>query len=351
MARVILVALVCISLLASDGAHTDLAHVTGKASFPVLDAGSNLRRGMNLGNMLEAPKEGDWGLWVRPEYLSLIKVAGFDFVRLPIRWNAHADSAAPYAIDAKFLARVDEVVSWALENHLSILLDFHNYGELMTDPPANHDRFLAIWQQIAVHYEGYPPQVMFELLNEPDDLLNASVWNQYARDALEVIRVTNPQRVVIIDSPQDAYYGWINTLEVPNDLHIMVTFHYYEPFAFTHQGADWLGFDTTSWLGTTWTGTEAEKAAIEREFDEVSAWATRQHVRILLGEFGAYKTADMASRVRWTSFVARLAEAHGFPWAYWEMAAGFGIYDPDLRLWRQDLIQALIPPMVDPPAP
>ncbi len=302
-----------------------------------------LHRGMNLGNMLEAPQEGEWGLRVRPEYLSLLRYAGFDFVRLPIRWNAHAEMGAPYTIDPTFLARIDQVVSWALENNLAIILDFHNYGEIMTNPPANRERFMGIWRQIAEHYRNYPPQVLFELLNEPNDWLNASTWNEYAREALAVIRASNPSRVVIIDSPEDAYYAWMNTLEVPHDLHIMVTFHYYEPFRFTHQGADWLGIDTSSWLGTTWMGTDAEKAAIEGNFDEVAAWATRQHVRILLGEFGAFSKADMASRVRWTSFVARIAEQHGFPWAYWEMAAGFGVYDPNSSAWRPDLLHALMP--------
>ncbi len=351
MKRVILLVLVLVSLLASDGAHTDLAAVRGKAIFPLLDIGSTLRRGMNLGNMLETPKEGDWGLRVRPEYLGLIKEAGFDFVRLPVRWNAHADTAPPYTVSPSFFARVDGIVGWALENHLAIILDFHNYGEMMANPPANHDRFIAIWRQIAEHYSSYPPQVIFELLNEPNDWLNAPTWNDCAREALDAIRGSNPTRLVILDSPESAHYSWINTLEVPNDLHIMVTFHYYEPYRFTHQGADWLGFDTTSWLGTTWQGTDSEKAAIKRNFDEVAAWASRHRVRMPLGEFGAYSTADMASRVRWTSFVARLAEQHGFPWAYWEFAAGFGIYDPNAKLWRVDLLHALIPPLQPSPAP
>jgi endoglucanase len=313
------------------------------AIFPPLDAGSALRRGMNLANMLEAPNEGDWGLTVQPEYLRLIKQAGFDFVRVPIRWNAHAGQAAPYTIDPSFFNRVDQIVGWALANHLFIILDFHNYGELMSDPAGNEKRFLGIWRQIARHYQHAPPQVMFELLNEPNDWLDAPTWNVYAREALSVIRESNPGRVVIIDSPASAYWAWINTLEVPDDLHVLVTFHYYEPFQFTHQGADWVGVDTESWLGTTWQGTDAEKAAIRRQFDEVAGWARRGHVRILLGEFGAYSTADLASRVRWTSFVRSTAEQHGFPWAYWEFAAGFGVYDPVAKTWRPDLLQALIP--------
>jgi endoglucanase len=344
MKRLILIALVCLLIFRSDRAHTYHGAVRGTAAFPLLDAGSALRRGINLGNMLEAPTEGDWGLRVRPEYLSLAKQAGFDFVRLPIRWNAHAGGSEPYTIDPAFFVRIDQIIGWALENHLAIILDFHNYGEIMTNPSANQQRFLGIWRQIAEHYRDLPPQVMFELLNEPNDWLNAATWNDYAREALAVIRLSNPSRVVIIDTPASGYYAWVNTLEVPNDLHVMVTFHYYEPFRFTHQGADWLGVDTSGWLGTTWQGTDAEKTAVEHEFDQVAAWAQRLHARIFLGEFGAYSRADLASRIRWTSFIARVAEQHGFPWAaYWEFAAGFGIYDPEAGMWRLGLLQALIP--------
>src|SRR5512140_2404129 len=115
MRRTILAALVCICLLTSDAAHTDLAVIKSQAVFPLLDAGSALRRGMNLGNMLEAPNEGDWGLMVRPGYFSLIRQAGFDFVRLPIRWSAHADPEPPYGIYPNFLDRIDQVVGWALQ--------------------------------------------------------------------------------------------------------------------------------------------------------------------------------------------------------------------------------------------
>jgi len=75
----------------------------------------------------------------------------------------------------------------------------------------------------------------------------------------------------------------------------------------------------------------------------VADWAQRHKVRILLGEFGAYSKADMDSRVRWTEFVRSEAERHGFAWAYWEFASGFGVYDPDAKVWREDLLEALIP--------
>jgi endoglucanase len=85
-----------------------------------------LHRGVNIGNMLEAPHEGDWGLTVQEEYFDLIKQAGFDFVRLPVKWNGHAETVAPYAIDAAFLTRTDQVIDWALKRNLTIIIDFHN---------------------------------------------------------------------------------------------------------------------------------------------------------------------------------------------------------------------------------
>jgi endoglucanase len=158
----------------------------------------SLRRGINISDALEAPNEGDWGLTVQEEYFDLIKEAGFDFVRLPIRWNAHADESAPYALDPVFFSRIDQIVNWALSRDLVIILDFHNYDEMASDPWSHKDRFLAIWSQLAEHYKDYPPQVMFELLNEPNDQLDAALWNTYLGEALTIIRRTNPTRDIIV---------------------------------------------------------------------------------------------------------------------------------------------------------
>ena len=302
-----------------------------------------LERGINLGNMLEAPNEGEWGLTVQEEYLDLIKEAGFDFVRLPVRWNTHAEPEWPYTIDPAFIARVDEVVNWGLERDLAIIVDFHHYEEMAWDPWSHKDRLIDIWKQVAEHYKDYPSKVLFELLNEPNEQLNASLWNQYLVEVLMVVRETNPRRDVLIGPVNWNSYEWISTLDVPLDEHLIVTFHYYLPFQFTHQGAEWAGEQAQKWLGRTWDATNSEKAEITSHFDLVEDWAQRRNVRILLGEFGAYSKADMASRVRWTDFVAREAERHGFAWAYWEFGSGFGVYDPDAKGWREELLKALIP--------
>lgn len=306
-----------------------------------------LQRGVNLGNMLEAPNEGEWGLTVQEEYFDLIKKAGFDFVRLPVNWKAHTtyvgydDGGVAYEIDPKFFARVDEVVDWALERDLVIIIDFHNYDEMMSEPFL--ERFLFIWKQIAEHYKDYSPQVMFELLNEPNGNLTAPLWNDFINHSLNVIRKSNPTRNVIFGSVNWNSYHWVNTLDLPNDPNIMVTFHYYEPFQFTHQGAEWVD-GSSAWLGTTWDGTGDQQPQITRNFDLVADWSKRHgNVRILLGEFGTYSKAPQDSRVRWTSFIREQAEAHRFAWAYWEFGAGFGVYDPNVKAWREDLLKALIP--------
>ena len=70
--------------------------------------------------------------------------------------------------------------------------------------------------------------------------------------------------------------------------------------------------------------------------------ASRQHPN-LAGEFGTIYRAPEDSRIRWTTFVRKQAEARGFSWSYWDFAAQFGVYDPDAETWRRDLLKALIP--------
>jgi endoglucanase len=305
-------------------------------------ANQSLGRGVNLGDALEAPRDGQWGVVIVQPYFELIKKAGFNSVRLPINWAAHARKNAPYTIDWQFFARVDKVVGWALEQDLVVILDFHNYPDLMANPQAHQERYLALWQQIAGYYKNSPSTVLFELLNEPNDKLDTAQWNALSSQALTMVRQTNPNRNVIIGGAGSNAYDQLQKLELPkDDRHIITTFHYYNPFEFTHQGADWVDMD--KFLGQTWEASAAEKAAITGQFFQVAAWALIQNRPVLLGEFGAYSKADLDSRVRWTSFVAREAEKHGFAWTYWEFCSKFGAYDRSAKAWREPLLKALIP--------
>nr|QQK84797.1 endoglucanase [uncultured bacterium] len=302
-----------------------------------------MQRGVNLGNALEAPYEGAWGVILREEYFRLIREAGFDTVRIPIRWSAHANPVPPYTIDERFFRRVDWAIDQALLHGLTVIINVHHYDELMTNPEEHRERFLALWDQIARRYAARPATLLFELLNEPHARLTAPVWNQLLAEALQVVRQTNPTRWVVIGPTQWNHVRSLPSLELPKeDPHIIVTFHYYEPFPFTHQGASWVP-GSMVWLGTKWEGREEERQTIVQDLDFAVLWAREQNRPLFLGEFGAYSRADLPSRVRWTEFVARQAEARGIPWCYWEFCSGFGIYDPRTQRWRDQLLWALIP--------
>jgi len=309
-----------------------------------------LGRGVNFGNALEAPKEGDWGVVIKDEFFPAIKAAGFSSVRIPISWPAHAATTAPYTIDAAFFARVDEVVAQAHKNHLLAILDMHNYDALMKDPQAEKARFIALWQQIAAHFQSAPEDLLFELLNEPNGNLNYAAWNDLIKEVLPVIRSNNPTRYLVIGPAGWNGVTYLDPLELPaSDTHIIVTFHYYSPMQLTHQGASWVtGSD--AWMGTTWSGSAADRDPIRADFDAAVAWALNHHRPLFLGEFGCFSNADPVSRLAWTSYIARLAEARNISWNYWNFSQGdgntpgFGVYDAASDVWRKPLLEALIPP-------
>jgi len=301
-----------------------------------------ISRGVNMGNALEAPIEGQWGVIIKDEYFKLIKNAGFDHVRIPVRWSAYADVKPPYTIETSFFNRVDHVVNEALKSGLYVILNIHHYEEIMQRPEQHKDRFLKIWEQLSIHYKDYPEALWFELLNEPCNYLNSKLWNQYLKEAISIIRKTNPKRKIIVGPTDWNSIYKLNELEIPNDPNLVVTFHYYNPFQFTHQGAEWV--NPSPPIGTKWLGTAIEKFIISGELDMAVEWAKRHNnVPLFLGEFGAYSKADMDSRVRWTSYIARSAEQRNIAWCYWEFCAGFGIYDPYREEWRTPLLKALIP--------
>ena len=305
----------------------------------IFAANKRLGRGINVGNALEAPKEGEWGVTLQAEYFRVIKEAKFDTVRLPVRWSAHAQAGTPYTIDAKFAERVDWAIDQALANQLNIIVNVHHYGEMDADPDQHLPRLVGLWEQIAARYKDRPSGLYFELLNEPHDKLMEIKWNVAIPVILKAVRKTNPTRPVIVGPAQWNAIWALDKLELPkDDRNLILTVHSYDPFEFTHQGAPWAkGSD--KWK---WTGTDTEQAAIRKQFEKAAAWAKQRSLPVFLGEFGAFQSADLDSRARWTRCVAREAEKLGFSWSYWEFCSGFGAYEPQAKKWRAALQSALI---------
>ena len=311
-----------------------------------------LGRGINMGNMFEAPTETEWGNPWKPEYFRIIAELGFTHVRLPVRWETAVRSSAtpPYTIYPVFMNRIKQVVDSALANNLHIVFNMHHHESLFTNPTGQRERFMAQWRQISEFFQDYPDSLLFEPLNEPNGNLTPELWNAWVPEVLSIIRETNPDRTVLIGTPEWGGLGGLPKLEIPDDDNIILTIHYYNPFNFTHQGAEWSGEQSQAWLGTKWLDTEVDREVIHNEFQLAKNISETHNIPIHVGEFGAYSKADMESRARWTTYLSRWFEEQGFSWAYWEFSAGFGIYNPSTKKLNDPLVNALLHNPIPEPA-
>lgn len=302
-----------------------------------------LGRGINIANALEAPKEGEWGVKITDNYFPIIKAAGFTSIRLPIRWSAYSKDVFPYTINEDFFNRIDHLIKAALGCDLSVIINVHHFDNLFKYPSKYKDKFLLIWKQIAGRYKDYSDNLFFELLNEPHFRLPASKWNSLINITVPIIRSLNPTRTILIGPAKWNKINELEKLQLPaNDKNIIVTFHYYSPFTFTHQGAHWIKLSNL-FLGKKWQGTKRELKKVEKDFKFAKEWSLKYSVPLNLGEFGAYKKADLISRTIWTSAIARTAEKYNISWIYWEFGAGFGAYDTIKKKWNAEILKSLIP--------
>lgn len=269
--------------------------------------------------------------------------AGFKTIRVPLFVFAHLDRDGNP--DSYYLRKIDHLVDLATKSHLNIILDEHNYEECATDTSGCYAQLTNVWNALATHYQGAPGNVIFELLNEPNGKLDANTWNSWLPGLVAAVRQDNPDRNIIIGPTMWNSPDQLDTLKLPADDHIIVTFHYYSPMEFTHQGASWVpAFTNTS--GVRWTGTPEEVAAIATTFDKVKAWSTANNKPIFLGEFGSYAKVNpkLDDRAAWTRAVSQAAADRGFARALWvyEGSAGFGIHDKDGNTWVEPLKKALL---------
>ena len=271
-----------------------------------------------------------------------IRRAGFDFVRVNLFAFDHMD--ADHRLSAAWLEQLDAVIREAQAAGLGVILDEHDFNACEKDIPLCRVRLADFWRQIAPRYRDAPANLAFELLNEPHERLNP-LWNEFFPDLLAIVRETNPTRTVIIGPASWNSLRELPKLQLPeSDRNILVTFHYYDPFHFTHQGATWAGEEVKKLSGITW-GSDADRAQLKTDFDTVAAWAAANRRPILLGEFGAYDKSGtpQAMRVAYIEAVAREAERHGFGWAYWQFDSDFLAWDMARDEWIEPVKRALIP--------
>jgi endoglucanase len=271
-----------------------------------------------------------------------IRRAGFDFVRVNLQAFRHMD--AQDRLDPAWLAKLDDVVHEAQKAGLGIILDEHDFDKCSTDAEVCRAKLSAFWSQVAPRFANAPRNVAFELLNEPHDQLNGEPWNKLLAQLLGVVRQSNPTRIVVVGPTHWNSLKDLPLLKLPADPNLLLTFHYYEPFHFTHQGATWAGEEVKGLHGITW-GTEADRAAVRADFDEVAAWSKANGRPVLLGEFGAYDKSGtpIDLRAAYIGAVRSEAERRGFGWAYWQFEGDFIAWDMANQRWVEPVRKALIP--------
>src|SRR5271154_1187317 len=327
---------------------------------PAYSAAKMFLRGANLGDYLESWPVRSWGVTVSADEFVQMKREGFDHVRVPVGWHHYAGPAPDFKLDPIIFSRVDFVVTNALHDGLAVMINIHHFNELDQNPTNTTDEFLAIWKQIAAHYEKFPQKLAFELDNEPHDNATTALMNPIYARAIAEIRQTNPHRTIFVEPGKWGGIGELKNLVLPPDDNVIVSAHCYDPFYFTHQGATWTGGQTPvtriifpgppaqplvpdpklqlksfqlDWIKNYNTLPTEENPsspiAFEGKFKFLRAWSDYYGRPIHLGEFGAYTKADPQSRVNFYTAFRRALEEQKIGWAIWDWSAGFRYWDKE----------------------
>jgi aryl-phospho-beta-D-glucosidase BglC (GH1 family) len=288
------------------------------------EAVSQMRRGINLGNTLEPPHEGEWNNPDAEEYyFDLYRDAGFDVVRIPVRWDGYTSDASPYTVQQSWLNRVEQVVDWALDRDLYVVINAHHEGWIKENYEDKNlrDRFDSIWSQISVKMQDKSEKLLFEIINEPNGLTKAQN-NELHQRVLNIIRKTNPTRNVIIQGHNWGGSSELIEMAIPNDPYLIGSFHSYDPYLFGLEGEG------------TW-GSANDYTTLEDKFKSVNNWSEKNNIPVFLGEFGSLRECHYNSRMRHYQAYVELSLKYGFSPCAWDDGGNFRIMERQDREWGE----------------
>lgn len=283
-----------------------------------------MQKGINLGNTLEPPLEGGWNNPPAQEYyFDLYQQAGFNTVRIPVRWDQHTLTVSPYTITESWLQRVEDVLDWGLERGLFVVVNAHHddwIKQNYTDP-GMRARFDSIWSQIAVRFKDKSDRLLFEILNEPHGLTKEQNDDMHQR-VLSIIRKTNPTRIVIFQGHNWGGSDELITAAIPDDDYIMGSFHSYDPYLFGLEGEG------------TW-GTPYDYSVLQQKFTNVKTWSDNNNIPVFLGEFGSLRSCDYNSRMKHYRAYVDFAQQYGFIACAWDDGGDFRIMERAAKKWDE----------------
>ena len=298
---------------------------------------------------------------------------GMDHVRLPLDYRVVEDDARPFQYMEDGFAYIDACIEWCRKAGLNLILDLHHAPGYIFDNPAENnlfenpqaqERFLALWETIARRYLGIPqPGLVLELMNEIV-LPSSDPWNRLAQRAVQRIRAVDPQRWIMIGGNHYNSAAALKDIQRIDDAHIVYTFHFYEPFAFTHQRAAWVEFLKAQDAVTPYPGEVPGLAAFLEQHPQYRGelqnylgkpmdinmmsqflqpaveFLAETGLPLYCGEFGVIDHAPLEPRLNWHRDFISLLREHaigGAVWSYKEM--NFALVRSDGHIESEELVK------------
>ena len=314
-------------------------------------------KGINLGNAWDSKGnrlDSSWGNPISDSDFAFVKQAGFNSVRIPVRWQVKSDYTT-HTVEQRRLDGVKEDIQLAIDQGLVVIVNFHHYEELnqagnkySTDPAAyeaEKKHFLGMWAQVAKAMDDEFPDSMLvlEILNEPT-ISNAELVDQLMNDAYQVIRAAAPGKTIMFESYHAAKFADLDILHLPADGNIIYSGHYYEPFNYSHQGHSYAckGDDTYANTATSDLSTYVQLA--KSLYPDING---KDYIPLNMGEFGVSGGTSAASRgackdkendplpsanmkALWAKQSIQAAETFGVSWNYWGLV-GVGGFEAAQR--------------------
>jgi endoglucanase len=316
--------------------------------------------GWNVGNTMEAiGGETAWGNpLVSNELMQLVKANGVTAVRIPVSWDQYANQTTA-AISSTWLARVRQVVQYAVDNDLYVLVNVHWDGGWLENHVSTADQTLvnhkqrAYWHQIATTLRDFDEHVMFASANEPnaDTSEEMAVLFSYHQTFVDAVRETggrNAYRVLVVQGPNtdveltNSLWSQMPTDTVANRL--MAEVHFYSPWNFTGMSQDeswgnqfyYWGAPNHSTTDTIRNPTWGEEANVDTMFALMKAKFVDQGIPVIVGEFGAQHRGSLTgdalalhlqSRRYYHQYVVRSAVTKGLRPFFWDVGNAGGVFN------------------------
>lgn len=318
------------------------------ANQPTVDAWTMQKRmgaiGINLGNTLDAPEEGQWAPVAKESFFQEYRSKNFTNVRVPVQWGHHFVSNDPnFTISSDFLDRVEQVVDWSLTHGFVTVVNAHHDEWFEDGYPNSLPKFEALWTQIATRFANKTQDLLFEIYNEPHaSNFDVDALNEMNRRVYEIIRKTNdPSRIVVFGGLQYMNPRWIVSNpdamtifdnEAKGDAYTMLEIHNYDPHEYA--GAHPSVFE--------W-GNDEDVNALNTWMDQIGNWSASKNVPIYYGEYGCTTSQSEATgRYTWYKAHADAIRSHGFASSVWDDDGQYRVFDRNADSWDDKLISALM---------